>query len=48
MAQIGTKLKHGEAIFLHFLAKVGIVLFVLLGFGWQIKKHHYPHNPVSV
>jgi hypothetical protein len=48
VAQIGAELKHGKAVFLHFFAKVGIVLFVLLGFGGQIKKHHNPHNSIRI
>lgn len=48
MAQVGTKLKHGKAIFHHLLPEFCIVFPVLLGFGGQIEKYHDPHNTVFV
>lgn len=39
MAQIDGKLKHSKPVVHQLLAEVGIGLFLLFCFGWQIKKH---------
>jgi len=48
MAQIDGKLEHGESVFHHLLAKVGIDFPVFLRIGRQIKKYHHPHDSVFI
>ena len=46
MTQIDGKLKHSKTILQEFLAEFRCRFPLLLGFGWQIKKHQHPHNSI--
>jgi hypothetical protein len=48
VAYVNAELEHGKTIIHHFIAELGVVFPVFLGFGRKVEKYEYPHNAIFI